>query len=302
MHPFVHFNSRRSALVAGAAISLSALCATTHAADLKRANPASKIYVSDITGESQIAIGQKIEDLVKKAVYSVQGTVIETKPKSTNSLVYSNGTGIFFDFDTRVEVRRFVQEPFTPNRSDMEVEPSISQTQAYVVRGLIGICTSKLVAGSNMTYRTPHAMVNIRGRKLVIESNDDVTKISMLEGDSTVHAGSLDLNGRILHDGEQAVIRAGAPGKPNSLEIDKIPSDQRGTLEEKVSMACMAKRTVFFDTRDNNDSVGGARANAFANGSDDVSSGQEIVAITVIPSNVTPDITISPSTLPGPNP
>jgi hypothetical protein len=299
MNSVAHFRSRRSALIAGAALSLSAWC-VAQAADLNRVNPASKIYVSDITGESQIAIGQKIEDLVKKAVYSVQGTVIETKPKSTNSLVYSNGTGIFFDFDTRVEVRRFVQEPFTPNRSDMELEPSISQTSAYVVRGLIGICTSKLVAGSSMTYRTSHATVHIRGRKLVIESNDDLTKISMLEGDSTVHAGSLDLSGRILHDGEQAVIRPGAPGKPNEIQIDKIPSDERSTLEEKVSMACMAKRTVFFDTRDNNDQVGGARANAFASSSDDGSgSSQEIVAITVIPTNVTPDITISPSTLPA---
>lgn len=290
----------RSALIAGVVLSVSGL-AFGAAADLKRANPASKIYVSDVTGESQIAMGQEIKDLVKKAVYSVQGTVIETKPKSTNSLVYSNGTGIFFDFDTRVEVRRFIQEPFTPNRSDMEVEPSISQTRAYVVRGLIGICTSKLVAGSNMTYLTPHAMVNIRGRKVVIESNDEVTKISMLEGDSTVYGGSLDLNGRILHDGEQATIRAGAAGKPNVVEIEKISSEQRGALDDKVSMACMAKRTVYFDTRDINDKTsGGAPANAFAS-DDNNNSGQEIIAIPVVPTNVTPDITISPSTLPGAN-
>jgi len=50
------------------------------------------------------------------------------KEKTYSSMVYSNGTGIYFDPDTRMEIRKFVQEPFTPNRADMETEPSISQT------------------------------------------------------------------------------------------------------------------------------------------------------------------------------
>jgi len=69
-------------------------------------------------------------------------------------MVYSNGTGIYFDPDTRMEIRKFVQEPFTPNRADMETEPSISQTQTFLSRGLVGLCTSRLVAGSSMVYQT----------------------------------------------------------------------------------------------------------------------------------------------------
>src|SRR5882757_4527190 len=161
MNSRAYLQMRQGATVSAVLIALSVLPAGWSAGDSKLKNPAGKIYVSDITGDSQIDTGQKIEDLVKRSVYSVQGTVIETKSKSTDSLVYSNGTGVFFDSDTRVEIKRFLQEPFTPNRTDMELEPSISQTQAYVVRGIVGICTSKLVAGSNMTYRTPHASVNI---------------------------------------------------------------------------------------------------------------------------------------------
>lgn len=292
------FSARKTALLA-AAISLSILPCGWAAGEIGKNNPASKIYVSDITGESQIAIGQKIEDLIKKSVYNVQGTIIETKVKSSDSLVFSNGTGVFFDAETRVEVRRFLQEPFTPNRTDMEVEPSVSQTQAYVFRGLVGICTSKLVAGSNMTYNTPHAMVNIRGRKLVIEANDETSIISMIEGDSTVHGGALDMGGRILRAGERAVIQPGAPGQPNIVEIEKIPGDRLGQLEEKASIACMAKRTVYFDTRDTGEPGAGNLANAFGGGNE---STQEIVAITVVPTNVSPDITISPSTLPSPPP
>lgn len=292
------FLARKTALFAASIITLSVIPQSQGADEVRRKNPASKIYVSDITGESQISIGEKIEDLVTKSVYNVEGTIIETKAKSSDSLVFSNGTGAFFDESTRVEVRRFAQEPFTPNRSDMEVEPSISQTQAFVMRGLVGICTSKLVAGSNMTYQTPHGLVNIRGRKLVIETTDAASIISMIEGDSTVHSGALDLGGRTLHAGEQATIQPGAPGQPNRIEIAKIPSDRLAVLEEKAAMACMAKRTVYFDTRESAEQ-GGNLPNAFGG---EAESTQEIIAITVVPTNVSPDITISPSSLPSPSP
>ncbi len=224
----------------------------------KKANPASKVYVSDVSGDAIIDTGESIEDLAKRSVYTAQGTVIETKkPKAENdrskhfsTMVYSNGTGAFFDADTRVEVKRFMQEPFTPNRSDVDVEPSISQTQAFVARGVVGLCTSKLVAGSNMNYQTPLGSVNIRGKKIVIEAGPNETKISMLEGESTVRAGSADLGGSVIHAGEQAIIRPGAPGEPNQIQIQRIPTTEAPQLDDKVAMACMAKKTVYFEVRE----------------------------------------------------
>ena len=228
-----------------------------HAQDNKK-NPASKVYVSDVSGEAQIDTGENIQDLNKRSVYSASGTVIETKKaereddksKVYSTMVYSNGTGSYFDHDTRVEVKKFVQEPFTPNRTDMEVEPSISQTQAFVARGTVGLCTSKLVAGSNMTYQTSLGSINIRGRKVVIQADEGQTKISMLEGESTVRAGSLDMGGQTLHAGEQAIIRAGVAGGPGRIQITRIPPAEASQLDDKVSMACMAKKTVYFEIKE----------------------------------------------------
>jgi hypothetical protein len=288
--------------VVAATVGLASFNELRAAADPKRNNPAGKVYVADITGESQIAIGQKIEDLAKKSVYTVGGSIIETKANSTDSLVFSNGTGAFFDANTRVEIRRFSQEPFTPNRTDMDVEPSISQTQAFIVRGLVAICTSKLVAGSNMSYLTPLAAVNIRGRRLVIETSDEVSTISVLEGNCTVNGGPLDLSGRLLQAGDQAVIRRGAPGQPNAVVVDKIPAERLSVLEEKATMACNAKRTVYFETRDRNSAepVDSALGSNFTNafGGEDPST-LEVVAIPVVQVNLSPNITISPSTLPA---
>jgi hypothetical protein len=244
---------------------LAALIPVNLQAQNKKKNPSSKVYVSDVSGDAQIDTGDNIQDLNKRSVYTAQGTIIETrkaekeqeKGKIFSTMVYSNGTGAFFDEDTRVEVKNFVQEPFTPNRTDMDVEPSISQTQAYVPRGTVALCTSKLVAGSNMTYRTPHGGINIRGKKIVIETNDSETKVSMLEGDSTVRGGELDMGGQTLKAGQQAIIRRGAAGQANTVTVQQIPPAESAGLDDKVAMACMAKKTVYFEVKERSITSGG---------------------------------------------
>jgi len=286
----------------------------------KKKNPASKVFFADVNGDTMIDTGDSIQDVAKRSVYTAQGTTIETKKsepgdeanKSYSTAVYSNGTGAFFDSDTRVEVKNFVQEPFSPNRSDVDVEPSISQTSAFVSRGAVGLCTSKLVAGSVMSYQTPHGSVNIRGRKVVIEAQNNVTKISMLEGESTVRGGTVDMGGHILHAGEQALIRAGRQGEANEVEIRRIPPDEAPALDEKITIACNAKKTVYFEIRDKSETNGGPASGGTATGSEGegrvsafdgdsnsatngASSGLEIVPVEIVPINLPTQYTETPT-------
>lgn len=301
--------SRRAPLCAflAAAFSLSLLPVSVQAQGRKK-NPSSKIYVSDVSGEAMIDTGEKIEDLSKRSVHTVQGAVIETKKpenekdrsKYFSTMVYSNGTGTFFDADTRVEMRRFVQEPFTPNRTDIDIEPSISQTHAYVARGAVGLCTSKLVSGSNMVYETRHGAVTIRGRKLVIETTGEFTKISMVEGDGTVRAGARDMGGHLVKAGEQAIIRPGAPGEANKIEIVRIPQSEMPQIDERVSLACMAKRTVYFETREQATGEGVTAFDGDANGPSQPAT--EIVPVELVPTNLPVEFTVSPATILSPGP
>jgi hypothetical protein len=253
------------------------------AADSKRENPTSKVYVADVEGISSVTIGDKIEDLTKKSVYTAEGTVLETAPESTSAVVLSNGTGIAFDPDTRLEIQRFLQEPFPPDRTDMEVEPSVSQTAAFLPRGTVGLCTSKLVAGSTMTYSTRHGSVAIRGRKVVIETNDKETIVSLVEGDVTVR-GDLTTGGQTLKPGQQAIITRDSNIDPPTITIRPIPKNDVKRLGEKVAVACMARKTVHFDVA--------SRSN------------QEeeaiIVPVEVLPGTLSPEITVSPFNIPAP--
>ncbi len=337
---------RRASLFCGirvpAAIAgLSALLATVaHAQGGQSKNPASKLFVSDVSGEAQIDTGDTVQDLAKRSVYNAQGTIIETKraekesdkAKIYSTMVYSNGTGAYFDHDTRVELKKFVQEPFTPNRTDMDVEPSISQTQAYVSRGAVGLCTSKLVAGSTMVYNTPHGAVNVLGRKVVIEADDNETKISMLEGDSTVRGGAADLGGETLHAGQQAIIRPGGPGQPNIVQVQAIPPNEVNMLGDKVDQACMAKKTVYFEVKEHAVGSGPAGDSASEKSGGDTAAGasnadagtpvtafngpaenantpvtgtnvvREIVPVEVVPTTLPVQFTVSPATLTSPQP
>ncbi len=291
------------------AASLLAVAAASSLSAQTKKNPTSKLYVADLEGQADIQTDDKIVELTKKSVHSASGTVIETKKatdakdkdKNHSAMVYSNGTGIYFDPDTRLEVKKFVQEPFSPNRTDMETEPSISQTQTFLSRGLVGLCTSRLVAGSSMVYQTPNGSVNIRGHKLVIETNDQYTRIAMIEGESTVRGGtgsSTEAGGQTLHEGEQAIIKQGAPGQPPQVQIQRIPSNEMGALDDKASLACMAKKTVYFEVTERKVGVDGAAATGPVTAFDGKgTTEQEIVPVEVVPADLPVQITVSPARL-----
>ncbi len=272
-----HTSPRQGLICLGAffVAGLLAFSPGTLAAQTKSKNAAGRLYVASLEGSAQINRGEKIEGLKVRGAYLAEGSILETEAKSTNALVYSNGTGLFVDPDTRLEVSRFAQEPFTPNRADLEVEPSVSQTETLVARGTIGLCTSKLVAGSSMKYSSTFGSVSVQGGKLVIVADADETRISLLEGEALVRCGELDLGGRMLRPGEQARIRRGA----SSATVGPIPPSELAQLNDKIFMACAARKTVYFET------TGSETA-------------PEIVAVPVVPATVSPLNTVSPSQLP----
>lgn len=217
---------------------------------VKRKSPTSKFYVADVNGFAQVNTGEKIEDLTEKSVFDADGTIIETKPDSDNAIVMSNGVGIFFKEDTKLAVKRFIQEPFQPNRTDIESEPSVSQTRNALSRGSVGLCSGKLVAGSSMVYETPHGSINVLSQsvqKMAVEIGDEETVVTLFEGALTLRGDNM-AGGEALKPGQQAVIRRQGVGQPPKITIAEIPPERRDELEDMVNGACQARRQVFFDT------------------------------------------------------
>jgi hypothetical protein len=260
-------------------------------------NPTSKIYVADTEGTTQIDTGKKIDDLTKNRLYRAKGAIIETKPASNTSMVFSNGTGVYFDVNTRVWVHQFDQEPFRPNRTDLEDEPSVSRMNLRIEHGVIGISTSKLVAGSTMEFETPQATAFIRGRQSVIQVGDNFTEISMIQGEATVRSGPLD-QGHLIKAGQQIIIRAGMGAGPNAVLVQDIregnAEEEQQWLYERVLTADAARKLVYFEVQTRLD--GGITV---FDGEPADQSGREIVAIPVVPVSPPVQPTISAANLVG---
>jgi hypothetical protein len=258
----------------------------------KPKSPASKIYLSETEGDTQIQTGDKIYAARQATAFDAPGTVIETREKAHDAFVYSNGTGIYVGENTRLEISRFKQEPFRPDRNtsaDATIEPSVSQSEVNVPRGFVGICTSQLLSGSAMVYSTPLALVNIRGGKIAIESGPRETIVDLLEGDLTVRAGEQDIGGTVLRPGERAIVRAGVDGQPARVTVAPIPAELMTSLDNRVSIACNSRKTVSFETigKTNEAGVDGAEVP------------QEIVPKPTIPADPPSNVVISPDRLPG---
>jgi hypothetical protein len=262
----------------------------------KKKGPTSKIYLAEAVGEAEILTGEKIYTARQATAFDAPGTVIETKEGAHSAFVYSNGTGMFVDEKTRIEIDRFVQEPFQPDRNttaDAPYEPSISQSSVHVAHGAVGICTSQLVSGSSMVYSTPQAAINIRGGKVAIETNADMTIIDLLDGDVTVRGGTRDIGGQILRPGERAIVRAAPAGQPPSITIMQIPPEALQVSDERVTTACNAKKTVTFEAIER-------KALAGPDGADspDIPD-QEIVPKPTVPVQPPTNTVVTPYKMPG---
>ena len=211
-----------------------------------QASPVSKLYLAEAVGEGTVISGGVEVPTRKATAFDAPGSVIETAKDAHQAYVYSNGTGMFVDENTRVMVTRFAQEIFTPNRDGQaDIEPSISTSDVFVSRGLVGFCTSKLVSGSTMTYATHDSTVNVRTGKLCIQADPAGTRVYLLEGDCTVRLPSRD-GGTWLLPGEVATIPKGATS-PASITVARMDPAEASALDDKVAVACNAKKTVSFD-------------------------------------------------------
>ena len=278
--------------------------------------PASKIYLAEIKGDTQIQNGGKIYTARQALAFQATDSIIITKEGAHAVLVYSNRTGLFIDQNTRVEIHQFAQEPFLPER-DQETsivrEPSISQSQIQMQYGAIGICTSQLVAGSAMSYATPDARIVIRGGRLTIKSNAAGTTIDLLEGDVTVYSRYQATESQQLHAGERAFISAKASGLSEKIAISTIPQEELKVGDDYTTLACTAKKSVTFEmiqkkaqrgledpsanAASTNDGAAPAATNDGA--ATDPSTEQEIVAKPTVPNQLQMNVVISPDRLPG---
>jgi len=208
-------------------------------------NLVSKLYAVDVEGEAYLENAGLITPLSAREIYVAQGSTIYTSEESTASLVISNGTGIFLSENTRMTVTRAAQEPFQGERSDMINEPSISNIQLEHEHGIMGICTSRLLAGTLLEVVTDESIVRIVDGKLVFERGPEGSSVTLVGGDATVQAG------QIWYEGEGRRLRVRHklffPADGSEPVETELSGTDLAAMEGIVTIACLARRGVYFD-------------------------------------------------------
>ncbi|HYP15746.1 MAG TPA: FecR domain-containing protein, partial [Opitutus sp.] len=202
MHPF------RRLLTLG--LILAGLPLATEGALSRQNNLLGKFFVSSVNGAVTCVSDGRILELKKGDTIIARGAILETGEKSNVTLVFSNGTGVYTDEKTRFEIEKFDQEFFAPN-NNLRVEPSNSSTIVKLATGRVVISTPRLLSGTTMVYETAHAMVGIRGEKLLIEATEKQTHVAIIGGNATVNPRGADGQfvsiGKRLVTGQEAFVK-----------------------------------------------------------------------------------------------
>jgi hypothetical protein len=244
-----------------------------------------KVFVAEVNGSVTFIVGGKVIELKKGQSVLVEGAHIETGPGANLVLVYSNGTSIYVDEKTIIDIRRFVQKPFPVGIDTTVIEPSASETIGRITQGRVIITTNELATGTSMIYLTPETQVRVRGREVVIEVTDQATNVTLLHGDVTVtplNAAPGDI-GQTLHDGQMAIVTSSATAVA-AVEVVPAPQVQANDLGIKVAATERAQQTVIFETV-TTPTPGGTNTTA------------EVQAKAIVPVDLPVQLTVSPSTL-----
>lgn len=238
-------------------------------------NPASKVYITDSVGNATITNSERIFESKKQSVYTAQGLTFETKKSSNQSFVLSNGVGVYMEEDSHLTISKFTQESFHPSVRDMGVEPSVSKTSAHIPHGYITICTPKIVAGSKMVYVSSHGKVKLNDNKVAIHVTAEDMTIIPVEGDVSVE---IDTNNfKSVKVGDKAILSNGV------ITIKKASDEEIKYAEERISVACRARKTVYFDSISKHD--------------ESPSEISEIVVIPIVPKDIPNGFIVSPAEL-----
>lgn len=213
-----------------------------------RPDPTSKFYVLGLSGSAEMRSTDRIEALQGKSLHNAQGTTLTTGSGSSNTVVFSNGTAMFFAAETRIDVTKFRQSPFLPERTNLENEPSISNTEIFIPRGAVAISTPKLSPGTTLVYTTPHGLVTVHGGTVVIEVDATETRVTVTEGEATILGDDGRVGAQRIRPGEQAVARH-PMGQAATLLVQPTPAPTRSFINQMSQASQQARQAVFFDSQ-----------------------------------------------------
>lgn len=174
-------------LEAGLIVLLLGLCAVL-APPARAAEPVvlGKFFVSTVVGSVTCVTDGRVLEIKKGDTLDARGAILRTGPGEHVVVVFSNGTAVYLDENTRLDIETFEQEFFAPN-NNLGLEPSNSRLLAGLVSGRLFVSTPELRGGTSLVFNTDDASVALQSGQFVIEHSDAGTQVAVISGHATVN-------------------------------------------------------------------------------------------------------------------
>jgi len=170
------------------------------------------LIVLDIKGEAETFLpnGQLIQNKLTRGMIMSEGISLQTSQFSEVLILFSNGTTLTLEENSKLEILKFKQEPFLAddaNLEDSETEPSSSQLELNLPFGTFISQTKTLSKDSSYIINTPSGTVRVKGTQFqlgvdktgslkldVSESTVSLTPPGQSKGILVSKGGGIDVN------------------------------------------------------------------------------------------------------------
>lgn len=201
-----------------------------------------RIYVAEAKGEVRVIEGKTTSEARQTMSFEASGRSIETGVNARGSMALSNGTAISLDQRSQLEIRKFEHQPLAPGSAASTQEPSPSFTSAFLHRGSVAIFTPPLQPDTIMTYETPHAVITVKGRRLVLTVEAEQTVVYVVDGNATVAAKAASSPVSVKTGGMITLDASGTEPAVSQISAGSLPN-----LEVQLAYASNAQDTVAFE-------------------------------------------------------
>lgn len=216
-------------------------------------DPVSKVFFAAVSGDDVfVHQGNRSQPVTARETYNASGLGIQTGQEGSAGVVFSNGLAAQLQSDSRIAVTRFSQEPFRPDHSDLDAEPSISNVALDLAHGTVVLATSKLAAGSKFEVLTPRAAISIQGGTMIVTADAERTRVSVVTGGCILLGRGTSLPFRVVTDRQIANLHPALNADAvngTTIEVARMTDAEADVASTTAWDALRVKRTVYFEQK-----------------------------------------------------
>ena len=228
------------------------------------------LIVLDIKGEAETFLpnGQLIQNKLTRGMIMSEGISLQTTQFSEVLILFSNGTTLTLEENSKLEILKFKQEPFLAddaNLEDSETEPSSSQLELNLPFGTFISQTKTLSKDSSYIINTPSGTVRVKGTQFqlgvdktgslkldVSESTVSLTPPGQSKGILVSKGGGIDVNptGKVSERLITPLATAKISSKTSKARIasGKIPTSTLSLANTKANSLAVKVASKNFPT------------------------------------------------------